>query len=385
MRQLGLVCALGIGASAAVWAASAGFFTADASHQSVAATAARPIDPGHAVLPSEEASAGVTKFSFLAYGDTRGQDDGYQPQREHGRIVNAMLDAIRSRASGPLPVRFIVQSGDGVTAGSEAAQWNVSFTPLIERLLREGGAPYFLSVGNHDVTGRPVSDPMRLPGLHNTLAVMSKIYPPDGSRRRLNGYATYAFGYGHMFVLAIDSNIASDRTQFAWVENQLEQLDRSRYPLVVAVFHHPPFSSGPHGGPMVESWTAVLRELYQPLFRRHRVRMTITGHDHLYEHWIERLSDARGSHRIDHLVTGGGGAPSYSYRGEPRLQDYIAAAAPTTVSLEHRVKPGPTAADNPHHFVVIEVDGDKLTLELIGIGARPFQPYGHRRFELIDP
>jgi hypothetical protein len=336
------------------------------------------------VLPSEQASAGITKLSFIAYGDTRGQADGVEPQREHGRVLEAMLNAMRARAAGEFPVRFIVQSGDGVTAGSDAAHWNVSFTPLIERLLREGGAPYFLSVGNHDVTGRPMTDPMRLPGLRNTLAVMSKIYPPEGSPRRLDGYPTFSFGYGHVFVLMIDSNIASDQTQFAWVSNQLEALDRARYPLIVAVFHHPPFSSGPHGGPMVEPWTATLRERYQPLFRQHHVRMTITGHDHLYEHWIERFTDADGAHRMDHLVTGGGGAPSYTYRGEPKLHDYITAAAPMKVSLEHRVKPGPTIADNPHHFVIIEVDGDRLTLEVVGPGPRGFRPYGRQRFELID-
>src|SRR6202790_3072262 len=84
----------------------------------------RPIDPARVVLPPEPASARVTRFSFIAYGDTRGQADGQELQLEHGRIVGAMLDAIRGRASGDFPVRFIVQSGDAVTAGSVAAQWN---------------------------------------------------------------------------------------------------------------------------------------------------------------------------------------------------------------------------------------------------------------------
>src|ERR1700730_19448212 len=80
----------------------------------------RPIDPARVVLPPEQASALVTRFSFIAYGDTRGQADGQELQLEHERIVGAMLDAIRGRASGDFPVRFIVQSGDAVTAGSAA-------------------------------------------------------------------------------------------------------------------------------------------------------------------------------------------------------------------------------------------------------------------------
>jgi hypothetical protein len=327
----------------------------------------------------------VTRFSFIAYGDTRGQADGLEPQLEHGLIVRAMLDAIRGRASGDFPVRFIVQSGDAVTAGSVAAQWNVSFTPLIERLLHEGRVPYFFAVGNHDVTGRPPWDPQRQPGLTNTLAAMSKLYPPEGSLRRLSGYPTFAFGYGRVFVLAIDSNIADDATQLAWVTSQLERLDRGRYHLVIALFHHPPFSSGPHGGYLVEAPTDSIRRLYLPLFRKHHVRMTITGHEHLFEHWVERYSDAAGSHRIDHVVSGGGGAPSYTYQGDPDLSEYVAAAQPLEVSLERLVKPGAAIAENPHHFVVVGVDGDRLSLEVIGTGPTGYQPYGDGpRIDLVD-
>ena len=124
-------------------------------------TVVQPIDPGSAVLPAEDLTVGVTRFSFIAYGDTRGQADGRELQRDHGRIVDAMIEAIRSRASSPFPVRFIVQSGDAVTSGAAAEQWNVSFTPIIERLTREGHVPFFVAVGNHDTTARPLDDPLR--------------------------------------------------------------------------------------------------------------------------------------------------------------------------------------------------------------------------------
>jgi hypothetical protein len=34
-----------------------------------------------------------------------------------------------------------------------------------------------------------------------------------------------------------------------------------------------------------------------------------------------------------------------------------------------------TVAENPHHFVVIQVDGDKLSLEVIAAGGAPYTPY----------
>jgi len=348
-------------------------------------TVVQPIDPGSVVLPAEDLTVGVTRFSFISYGDTRGQADGRELQRDHGRIVDAMIEAIRSRASSPFPVRFIVQSGDAVTSGAAAEQWNVSFTPIIERLTREGHVPFFVAVGNHDTTARPLGDPLRQLALRTTLAATSRLIPAEGSPRRLDGYPTFAFGYGNTLVVVIDSNVAADPVQLSWVAGQLESIDHARYRHVIAVFHHPPFSSGPHGGPIVEPQTEALRRLYMPLFRRHHVRMTITGHDHFYEHWTERYADDSGEHRIDHLVTGGGGAPIYTYQGEPDLTDYFARAKPLKLGLEHVVRPGRTIADNPHHFVVVQVDGDELSLEVIAIGPNAYRPYGTARVDLVDP
>ena len=113
-------------------------------------------------------------------------------------------------ASTPFPMRFVLQSGDAVLRGQNGAMWNVSFSPIIERLTRGANMPYFFSVGNHDVTTMPPGDPGRALGLHNTLTAMSKLIPPRDRRGGSSGYPTYAFGYGNAFFIALDSNIASD-------------------------------------------------------------------------------------------------------------------------------------------------------------------------------
>lgn len=335
---------------------------------------ARPAHP----LPDERASAQVTRFSFIAYGDTRGRRDGTDVQYEHSLIIDAMLATIRRRATTDFPVRFVLQSGDAVVNGQNAVQLNTSYIDLINRLTTEGDVPYFLVPGNHDVTtATDLTAPGRLAGLKNYLAANQQLIPPDGSPRRLTGYPTYAFGYGNTFVVGIDSQIAGDDTQFAWVKAQLEGLDRGRYKNVVVFLHAPPFSSGPHGAATLEAATNILRTRYQPLFRQHHVRMTIAGHEHLFEHWVERYRDSLNQrYRMDHIVTGGGGAPLYGYRGEPNLQDYIRAGASEGVALDHLVKPGPEPGDNPYHFVVVQVDGDQLQVEVIGVdwGAN-FKPY----------
>jgi hypothetical protein len=293
---------------------------------------------------------------------------------------------VKARAGGASPIRFVLSSGDAIFRGQDPDRWAV-YTSIAEKITRVANIPLFFSVGNHDVTGMPPGDPGRALGLHYTLEVMSKLIPPEGSPRRLNGYPTYAFGFGNTFVIALDSNIAADVIQLAWVTDQLEHLDRNRYRHVVALFHHPLFSSGPHSGVQppdpatyergpdrVEPSTVAMRTLYAPLFRRHHVRMTVAGHDHLFDHWVERYVDGGKSYRRDDVLTGGGGAPIYTYQGEPQLEAYVQGGAKQQVTVEHLAKPGPRPEDNPHHFVIVDVDGDNLSLELVPVSG-PLAPY----------
>jgi hypothetical protein len=338
-------------------------------------------------LPPEASSAGVTKFSFIAYGDTRGRRDGNAEQYEHWLVVESMIRTIRAMERGPDPVKFVLQSGDAVVNGRDARQWNVSFVGLINRVTTEGGVPYFLAPGNHDVTGSAnLADTGRARGLGNYLRAMAQLIPPDRNARRLDGYPTYAFGYGNTFVIAFDSNIADDSTQYAWIVSQLERLDRRRYVNVIAFFHHPAFSSGPHGGANVERPTVAIRARYMPLFRKHNVKLLLAGHEHLFEHWVERYRDSTGRwQRIDQIVSGGGGAPLYPYQGEPDLRAYRLAGIADSVRVQHLVRPGMNPGDQAYHYLVVHVDGPQMWVQVIGVDwGSGFAPYRSSRATLSD-
>ncbi len=347
----------------------------------------RAIAPATRPLPPEEASASVTRFSYIVYGDTRGRRDGLEIQYEHSLVVDGVLEAIKRLEATDYPVRFIMQTGDAVFNGGDPGQWNASFVGLINRLTTEGGVPYFMAPGNHDLTAaEELDNPQRQQGLRNYLDALSHLIPSDGAHRRLSGYPTYAFGYGNTFVVALDSNIANDRTQYQWVKGQLEGLDRKRYVNVVAIFHHPVFSSGLHGGSKVEAPSAALRSRYMPLFRAHHVKLLFAGHDHLFEHWVESYVDSTGRHRMDLVVTGGGGAPLYIYQGEPDLTQYLQSNEASKVQLDHLVKPGPEPGDNPFHFIIVRVDGDWMDMEVIGVDwGSGYRPYRSNKVELRDP
>ena len=132
----------------------------------------RPIDPPATPLPSEAASAGVTRFSFIAYGDTRSggavgrsrrradRPGGAQPRgrpddRAHSRErVDAISRSVSScsRAMRCCEVRT-------ARCGTSASRRSSSGSRA-GRTFRT-----FFSVGNHDVTTMPPGDPGRALGL----------------------------------------------------------------------------------------------------------------------------------------------------------------------------------------------------------------------------
>src|SRR5260370_29872233 len=91
MRRLGLMCVC-----VALCAAAA----AEQEPVMPAPVPVRPIEPPSKLLPSEAASTSVTKFSFIAYGDTRsgGQPgvggDGLVLQSAHSAVVDRMIAKI---------------------------------------------------------------------------------------------------------------------------------------------------------------------------------------------------------------------------------------------------------------------------------------------------
>jgi hypothetical protein len=122
-----------------------------------------------------------------------------------------------------------------------------------------------------------------------------------------------------------------------------------------------------------------------PLLRRHHVRLLFAGHDHLFEHWVERYRDASGWHRIDQIVSAGGGAPLYTYREEPDLRAYLRAGGSDSVRVDHVVRPVATPAQTHYHFLIIHVDGERLSMEVVGVAdGGVFRPYKNLPVSLND-
>jgi 3',5'-cyclic AMP phosphodiesterase CpdA len=111
-------------------------------------------------------------------------------------------------------------------------------------------------------------------------------------------YYTRNLGTVQLFLL--DSNLVDDR-QTAWLEQKLAS---STATWKIAVFHHPAYSCGGHGG------EGRIQARWVPLFARYGVQLVLSGHDHNYQRFLARTG-------ITYVVHGGGGAVLYRLRECP--------------------------------------------------------------------
>jgi hypothetical protein len=141
---------------------------------------------------------------------------------------------------------------------------------------------FWPTLGNHDwraAGAKPYLDYFTLPGNER--------------------YYDVAIGLVHLFALDSDRHEPDGTTptsvQGQWLR---ERLASSKACFKVVVFHHPPYSSGPHGNSEFMQWP----------FRAWGADVVLSGHDHTYERFAVD--------GFPYIVNGIGGAEIYPFKGE---------------------------------------------------------------------
>ena len=79
------------------------------------------------------------------------------------------------------------------------------------------------------------------------------------------------------------------------------------------------------------------------------------------------------------------GSPARLLVVDPDTREYIKAYAAEKVTLDRLAKPGYEPGMNAYHYVLVQVDGDRIKLEVIGVDwGRDFQPYRSNKADLSD-
>ncbi len=231
------------------------------------------------------------KFSFIAYGDSRSNPTA------HGAVAGNF------RRHDPA---FILHMGDLVGSGAYREYGREFFEPL-DDIIRY--VPIWLARGNHEGSAVAYKQLFTLP------------------RDEL----TYSFDYGNAHFACLDSNDFSGQVKMLeWLEKDLAA-SKARWKIVY--YHEPTYDFGSHRS----RWG---REDFAPVFRKHGVDISLSGHSHVYERFRPMYTPGENdNHPITYFVTGGGGAGLYSVQASKLL----------------------ASSSREFHYVLFTIEGDTLT------------------------
>jgi 3',5'-cyclic AMP phosphodiesterase CpdA len=211
---------------------------------------------------------------IVIYGDSR---TGHQT---HQKIVDEIIKTIPT---------IVFHTGDLVTNDRNHGQW-ATFNKIISDLIKI--ADFYPALGNHE---------------NNSPLFFVNFILPNNER-----WYSIEKDSLHFIVLDSNSDCSIGSEQYLWLEEDLKNINENiKY--VIAIFHHPPFSTGHH-----TEDEKVLRQTIVPLLEKYGVDIVFNGHDHDYERSLY--------HHIYYIVTGGGGAHLYKQaRTSPYSQLFIKA------------------------------------------------------------
>ena len=118
------------------------------------------------------------------------------------------------------------------------------------------------------------------------------------------GYYSYDLGAWHVIVVNSNLNVGTGSPQETWLRADLAAHSPR---CTVAIWHHPRFSSGPHGS------SAIMQSVWKALYDG-GADLVVVGHDHLYERFAPQNADGQldMAHGMREFVVGTGGATAYA-------------------------------------------------------------------------
>jgi hypothetical protein len=241
-------------------------------------------------------------LEFFAYGDTRSYPS------THDQVAAAMVNQY---TTDPSRQTFVLSVGDLVNNGNNESDWTTQFFdpsyPNIRRMM--ANLPYLSCMGNHDGSG----------------ALFTKYFPYPFAGGR---YWSFDYGPAHIAIVDQYTNYYTGSPQYVWLENDLASTSK---PWKFICLHEPGWSAGGDH----ENNVAV-QNYIQPLCLQYGVQIVFGGHNHYY---ARAVVDG-----VQHITTGGGGAPLYS----PNLTyPYIVAGV------------------SAYHYCEIDISGHSLALRAI--------------------
>jgi hypothetical protein len=265
------------------------------------------------------AVAGVVVVIGVALGRPKPVSPGSGASPSMGAASSSPAGPAGTQSTGGAPV-ILVGAGDIADCDSDGDEATAALLDGIEGTVFTLGDNAYERGSADDYRrcygptwGRQLDRTMPVPGNHE--------YATPGGAAGYFGYfgaaagdpATgwYAYNAGAWRVYALNSNCAAiggcdaRSAEARWLRDDLAAHPHA---CVLAMWHHPRFSSGEHGNDPATQ--ALWRALYQA-----NAELVLNGHDHTYERFGPQTPDARDDteHGIVEIVAGTGGRSHYDF------------------------------------------------------------------------
>lgn len=215
----------------------------------------------------------ATSVKFFAYGDTRTN------VAEHNSVAGQMISTYTSDAAYQT---MVISMGDLVYYGNDENYWTSEFftygQPNITTML--ANLPYQSCIGNHELSGTSTLFPKYFP------------YSFAGSR-----YYSFDYGPAHFAVVDQYTEYAVGSTQYNWLVSDLANSNKS---WKFIYLHEPGWSAA--GGHVNN---VAVQAIIEPLCEQFNVPILFAGHNHYYARAVVNQNGKQ----VQHVTTGGGGAP----------------------------------------------------------------------------
>jgi len=293
-------------------------------------------------------------FRFAVIGDTQ-NGGGKSPERW---AYPPLLQAIaKSRPA------FIAHAGDATDQGNDLVSWH-EFLDASPRIL--ASTPLHVAAGNHDTGTHDLTDPSQ------------KKYPDEGANYDYffdYPYGTprdedeitamrgrfYSFTYINCLFVFVDTQtnrLANPRNpQWQWLHEVLGTAPAWAWKVVIMHRDSVSIKKRKDASTYEMDYDKFAPYLL-PIFLEHGVDVVFQGHVHEYFHMaythgitppLPGINAKASKGRVIHFITSGGGG-NVLRRNDPLL--------PSGCTI-----PGFTRRENSSHFLVVDIDGDAMSIE----------------------
>ena len=225
------------------------------------------------------------------------------------------VKAVAAAAEAPRPGSTVVLVGAGDIGASPNAAATARLLDDIpgtvftagDNAYPDGSASNFRSYDRH--WGRHKERTRPSPGNHDYGTSGAKPYYRyfgDSAGPAGRGYYSYDLGDWHIVSLNSNIDMKAGSRQERWLRDDLASTDKD---CILAYWHHPRFSAGPHGN------SPETRGLWDALYEA-GAEVVVVGHDHNYQRFAPQTPSGRRDPErgIRQFVAGTGGAAHYKVK-----------------------------------------------------------------------